>query len=346
MHLRHFPLLASVVLAGAACGPRPIPDDPNLPQALDCVSTDWSEWSECSLPCGGGERARTREIEVPAANGGAACGPLDEVEACNTMACPITPEELRVAVLDQATVTRLTSQEWLIVSETGTTHLLDELSRDEWSIYLLWRQEPSITFQLDLFQDSVLVRRDGGLIESLPILEKNPERLDGLATTHVTYGGGAFVQITTDKWFEHNGDGIHVWAADGRDERSIRLRNDARSVTMRLDMQTMEAHYAGREGSWVLYQLDDSQPSTIDGHLMREVLYDGGRFVKVDHGRWLEQNDTGTYSFVEYGRDPWSVYLSDASRDVRVQLDLYTRRIQATWGDGPTELLYTVTGAN
>lgn len=343
----HLALLASLSLLAAGCGPSTIHEDRDVSEARDCVSTEWSEWSECSLPCGGGERFRSREITVSAANGGAECGALEESEACNSMECPIGADDLRVAVINDLTFSRLTSQEWMVVALDGTTVMLDEVSRDEWSVYLDFPgSRPPILVQIDLFTEQVMVFEDGELLGADSLLDVNPERLSGFAVSHVTYDGGAFVQINADKWFEHNGDGMNLWDQVGRDTASVRLENVERGVTMRLDLQDMQAQYAGAEGSGVLYTLRDTQPETIDGHLMREVLYDGGRFVKVAHNRWEEQNDDGSFSFNEARRDPWSAYLYDASRDVSIQLDLYTQEIYVTSGDGPRELLYSVSGAN
>lgn len=53
-----------------------------------CNLTDWSQWSSCSLPCGGGQRDRTRQYETdftencPKEN-------LREVQSCNVDCCPI-----------------------------------------------------------------------------------------------------------------------------------------------------------------------------------------------------------------------------------------------------------------
>ncbi|XP_013396642.1 uncharacterized protein LOC106163560 [Lingula anatina] len=45
---------------------------------------DWSQWSACSVTCGGGERVRIRMCNNPAPeNGGATCPGLDEERECN-----------------------------------------------------------------------------------------------------------------------------------------------------------------------------------------------------------------------------------------------------------------------
>lgn len=57
-------------------------------EPVDCELSDWSDWSECSAECGGGEQTRTRSIITEPAHGGAACGALTETRACNEHLCP------------------------------------------------------------------------------------------------------------------------------------------------------------------------------------------------------------------------------------------------------------------
>ena len=62
------------------------------PCPVDCVGS-WSDWSPCSVQCGGGVRLRTYSVHVSAAAGGAACDVENmatqetscNVEACDTM---------------------------------------------------------------------------------------------------------------------------------------------------------------------------------------------------------------------------------------------------------------------
>ena len=52
--------------------------------SLECVYTQWSEWSHCSKSCDNGRRERTREVI-----GDVTCDMLTfESETCNTECCP------------------------------------------------------------------------------------------------------------------------------------------------------------------------------------------------------------------------------------------------------------------
>lgn len=54
---------------------------------VPCTWNDWSAWSACSVPCGGGIKTRSRTNNPPL-NGGAPCsGPTSESAPCNTQAC-------------------------------------------------------------------------------------------------------------------------------------------------------------------------------------------------------------------------------------------------------------------
>ena len=57
--------------------------------AIDGNYTKWSEWSECSVTCGGGSQTRTRNCTEPQ-YGGKYCsdlGSASETQDCNTDAC-------------------------------------------------------------------------------------------------------------------------------------------------------------------------------------------------------------------------------------------------------------------
>lgn len=56
---------------------------------IDCTGY-WSEWSRCSVPCGGGESTRTFYISKQAENGGEECETFagtTQTQACNESTC-------------------------------------------------------------------------------------------------------------------------------------------------------------------------------------------------------------------------------------------------------------------
>ena len=48
------------------------------------------------------------------------------------------------------------------------------------------------------------------------------------------------------------------------------------------------------------------------------------------------------FNFNEVNRDEWSVYLHDPSRDVRIQIDLHTRKIYYSDAHSPRRELYSI----
>lgn len=62
--------------------------------AIDCEYSEWSEWTECPVPCGGGIIYRNRTITVEGECGGIECDhdSLEEEEACNTHCCAVDCE--------------------------------------------------------------------------------------------------------------------------------------------------------------------------------------------------------------------------------------------------------------
>lgn len=51
---------------------------------MDCVLTEWSEWSPCSVTCGAGSQTADREIVTAGEFGGQACpeGPYSLTQQC------------------------------------------------------------------------------------------------------------------------------------------------------------------------------------------------------------------------------------------------------------------------
>ena len=78
--------------SGSGCGSLTNCQDGVTATAIDCAGA-YSDWSECSMSCGGGTESRSYTVTMLARDGGsaAACTAADGAEdarACNTQACP------------------------------------------------------------------------------------------------------------------------------------------------------------------------------------------------------------------------------------------------------------------
>lgn len=94
--------VAPVALGESADGGAGDPswDSPQTPP-INCQWNLWSDWTECTETCGGGDQGRQRDRKVIPENGGEEChGPRQESQACNEEECPSTTD---VPVEDHAT---------------------------------------------------------------------------------------------------------------------------------------------------------------------------------------------------------------------------------------------------
>lgn len=77
----------------------------------------------------------------------------------------------------------------------------------------------------------------------------------------------------------------------------------------------------------------------VDGRNVKVVKYSGGQFINPTGKTWKEcSNSNGTFNFTEQGRDQWSVYLFDSSRNMHIQLDLWQKTIYIGRGDKKRKL--------
>jgi hypothetical protein len=84
----------------------------------------------------------------------------------------------------------------------------------------------------------------------------------------------------------------------------------------------------------------------VDGGNLTRVDFDGGRYEQED-GYWAEYGRDGRvrFQFEETGRDEWSVYLIDRSRNVAIQLDLFRHMVTYAVNGGSRSDLYPILDA-
>eukprot|EP00397_Hematodinium_sp_SG-2012_P067402 GEMP01104404.1.p1 GENE.GEMP01104404.1~~GEMP01104404.1.p1 ORF type:complete len:176 (+),score=30.98 GEMP01104404.1:85-612(+) len=55
---------------------------------VDCKLEAWSDWTECTKKCGGGQTSHQRKLQTLPENGGQLCeGNLSDTKPCNTHSC-------------------------------------------------------------------------------------------------------------------------------------------------------------------------------------------------------------------------------------------------------------------
>ena len=58
---------------------------------VNCLWSEWEEWSSCSRSCNGGKKTSNRTILQQAKNNGTECQGNDtRIEKCNSIPCPGT----------------------------------------------------------------------------------------------------------------------------------------------------------------------------------------------------------------------------------------------------------------
>lgn len=101
--------------------------------------------------------------------------------------------------------------------------------------------------------------------------------------------------------------------------------------------------YSGRSTGSPAPKKSGNGSANTTGQNMSSVSHSNGMFVQTGGKRWQERgNDGGSFSFVEQGRDAWSVYLRDNSRGVNIQLDLHRKVIVYSDDKGQRFDLYQI----
>lgn len=58
-----------------------------LPSAIDCIMSEWTEWSECNKSCGKGHTIRTRSVTLEPQFGGDPCSETIQRKKCKIRKC-------------------------------------------------------------------------------------------------------------------------------------------------------------------------------------------------------------------------------------------------------------------
>jgi hypothetical protein len=157
-----------------------------------------------------------------------------------------------------------------------------------------------------------------------------------------------YVEVEARKWVEIAKNDAVSFRFDEvkRDASSVLLYDSSRNVHLKMDLQSRQIfYYAGTDeaSKWVLRQISEVG---VDVAQVSRVDFASGRWRMDGPRSWVEERADGTvnFRFVEQSRDATSIYIFDASRGLRLQMDVKTAK--AYWSapaDGPKNELLTLT---
>ena len=189
--------------------------------------------------------------------------------------------------------------------------------------------------------------------------------VNGKNVVRTDYPGGAFRQSGWREWQETDARGQvrYRFTEQSRDDWSVYLFDASRNVSVQLDLHRKKISVGvGNQPRVDFYNITNvaanpnlptndpgigGVPTTVKGFNVGQVLHLGGSFRHLGNGRWQEYTSNGhkTHRFQEQGRDEWSVYLFDHSRNIALQLDLHEKKILIGVGNGPKAVLHAITGS-
>jgi hypothetical protein len=165
---------------------------------------------------------------------------------------------------------------------------------------------------------------------------------------------GAFYKSINAPWIEKNNNGSNTFTETGRDEWSVYLADPGRSMNIQLDLHTKKVMVGQGAQRSELYNVTNAYAKMTGKYVTDIMAGDPNgtprtRYVLVGNGQWEERaprgSTTANFKFRETGRDDWSVYLQDDSRNVSLQLDLHTTKVMYSEAGGSSRQIYTITRA-
>lgn len=187
----------------------------------------------------------------------------------------------------------------------------------------------------------------------------NAQGVNGWNVIRATFDGGVFQQTSPGQWTEFgNGGQNYYFEERNRDDWSVYLHDVSRDISIQIDIFRDWISFAQGNGQRTdLYRITSSAAGSnidpangnplaaqgINGFNVIRANYDGGLFQLMGGDEWIEvTDDARTFRFRETNRDDWSVYMFDASRNVRLQIDIHRQMITLADGGGPRRDLYEI----
>ena len=97
----------------------------------DCLWGPWSDWDQCSVTCGQGQRQRTRTVAIPAKNGGSCEGDTEEFVDCEFTCDDQTETTTQTEVTEDVDIGRADDVPTTTEKESMETTAIDETTISE-----------------------------------------------------------------------------------------------------------------------------------------------------------------------------------------------------------------------
>jgi len=207
----------------------------------------------------------------------------------------------------------------------AVTFNFEETGFDEWSVYLLDRSR-NVRIQLDAFRKMILYGDSNTAMRdqyqmSAAMRNGSPAPKGPTASVAPVPSGPTPSA--------RPGRGPDRQAEQGPDRRPQRAQDRVRDREQDLGPNRFGN---GRQDN------GPQDNGDVNGRNLSIANFNGGSYRSEGGGRWTERNTAGavTFNFEETGRDDWSVYLLDRSRNVRIQLDVHRKKV--LYGDSNTAM--------
>ncbi|KAJ2994355.1 hypothetical protein HDV02_001668 [Globomyces sp. JEL0801] len=244
-----------------------------------------------------------------------------------------------------------------VSSATGgaVQNILYETGRDIWNVYFVDRI--GVKYHLDLWVK--VFKRDGIVQGTVNPKAVNVVSVAGVLSVNYSYGSTpcVFTNIGGVNWVNYCPieDGKFDFVEKQRSDTIIRLYDGSRGVTIDLDMYNRGVYYSETSGvsNRLLGLVTNAFPYPVkmNGRTIQSVQGQVGGifgvFTNTGNGKWLQYSpySSKTFNFVEVGRDEWSAYLNDPSRNMDLQIDMHRKTISWSAGESKNVYLGTITDA-
>ena len=179
--------------------------------------------------------------------------------------------------------------------------------------------------------------------------------VNGFDVSHIVAGNGSveereFHQTSPLTWIElvPPNDVVAEYLEVDRDEGSVTLEDSEQDVVLTIDLATARVQSSASPDD-PLYEVLNA--TAVNGWLIAQATVSNGdssgAFFQDGPTTWYERDADGLrrFEFTETGRDDWSVYLYDASRDIQIQIDSYTQQVKYKDSDTDWVEIYEVVSA-